>query len=281
MNDLFTCLPRYGFRVVTVNDCRSCGKRLNEHFSQSSRRCCLFIVSTKNTVDTHPPTWHKEIVHNMCFLLKKKGVCQLVLWQKPTQLVVNTIKGVCWVPLMIACEMMRKCEGSLHLWWWAYMPHVLFYALQSKMLTSRNSAMPTSMSTRIKTKREVTSTPSINQTHPLSLSFNLHSTRPGLRPWRDSPRLSILRLCGWHTASWFTDRRWQIWLWLLWLQCEASTFHFWWCLNGKRRKEQKCFEEFWKVPSCPIMALKSDRKSHQRPLTQAMPLPTALQVHQT
>ena len=28
----------------------------------------------------------------------------------------------------------------------------------------------------------LTSTPSINQTHPLSLSFNPHSTRPGMRP---------------------------------------------------------------------------------------------------
>ena len=36
------------------------------------------------------------------------------------------------------------------------------------------------------------------KTHPLSLSFNHHSTRPGLRPYRDSPHLSLRRLCGWH-----------------------------------------------------------------------------------
>ena len=37
----------------------------------------------------------------------------------------------------------------------------------------------------------LTSTPSINKTHPLSLSFNPHSTHPGMRPKRDSPHLSL------------------------------------------------------------------------------------------
>ena len=57
----------------------------------------------------------------------------------------------------------------------------------------------------------LTSTPSTNQ-NPPSFSFNPHSTRPGLRPYRDSPHIYIRRLCGWHAVSWHSDRSPHNWL---------------------------------------------------------------------
>ena len=59
----------------------------------------------------------------------------------------------------------------------------------------------------------LTSTQSINQTHPLSLSFNPHSTCPGLRSWCDRPHLSFWDCVdGTLPAGSLTDAH-TIWLW--------------------------------------------------------------------
>ena len=61
----------------------------------------------------------------------------------------------------------------------------------------------------------LTSTPSNNQTPLFLPSFNPHLTNPGLRPQRDSPHPSLLRLCGCHAVRCFTDRCPLFWLWLI------------------------------------------------------------------
>ena len=38
------------------------------------------------------------------------------------------------------------------------------------------------------------------------MTQQMDDTRPGLRPQRDSPHLSLRRLCGWHAVSWHFDR---------------------------------------------------------------------------
>ena len=48
--------------------------------------------------------------------------------------------------------------------------------------------------------------PTTNTHPPFQTSFNPHSTRPCLRPYRDNPHPSLPRLCGWHAIIWYTDR---------------------------------------------------------------------------